>query len=234
MELVIHSMSRSSIEDPLPQRQTALPELQVALPGSAGTNEPAANERVSQSADGLLPVLASENPPVTGPVSQPADAQQVEQKEQVDLVICPHYSFENRWGINVELVDYATVERWNPLRLQMNNSTLRRLKIYRLAREPKIALLKSLESCNRLRRLEMDRLELAFGQMVTTFTLRNLGFLYIDSIIVVDVDDEQEVPGARAIARFDSVILRVLRLGKYQMVLVKCSLDLLVSNETFS
>lgn len=133
-------------------------------------------------------------------------------RNQPDLVICPHYSFENRWGSNPELVDYAVVERWNPIRLQMNNSSLKRVKICRLHREPKMALLRNLERYHQLRQLELDRLEL--DQPITTFALNMLVTLHIDSIIVVDAADD-EVPRARAVAKFDSSVLKILRLGKY-------------------
>lgn len=139
-------------------------------------------------------------------------------RNQRDLVICPHYFFENRW--KTKLVDYAIVERWNPIRLQMDNSSLRRLKIYQLARVPTMSLLRNLESHNKLIHLELDELELILDEKITSFSLKSLQVLSIDSIIAVDAD-ENRVPRGRVIAEFNAEVLHRVCLGK-SLLFIKC------------
>lgn len=188
MELVPYpDLIHRAVERVLPNRQRiAPPEIHYAPPNSPSVSSDFAKEPTDQL------VLYDDT-------------------NQRELVICPHYLFDNRW--KARLVDYATVERWNPERLQMDNSNLRRVKIYHLNRTAKTSLLQSLESCSRLARVEMDQLELVLGEEITTFNLQRLQVLSIDSIVVVDAD-EKRVPRGRVMVQFNSNVLSRVILGR--------------------
>ena len=141
--------------------------------------------------------------------------QPVDKLARQDLVICPHYSFENRWKSTNDLVDYEVVERPSTARLECKNWHIKRLKIADVPRIEKLYLLQNLENSG-LVQLEIDRLELVQMRAADEeieFRFDNLEVLSIASIVTVD-EHEKELPGVRTPVKIYAILLKEVHLGK--------------------
>ena len=137
---------------------------------------------------------------------------------QSDLVVCPHFTFNNRWESTNDLVDYAVVERPSTARLECKNWNIKRLKIVNVSRLDKQYLLLNLENSN-LAHLEIDKLEVVQRRNVNdvlTFNFDNLEVLSISSIVTVD-DHEKELPNVRSTVKINAILLKDVHLGKQSL-----------------
>lgn len=128
------------------------------------------------------------------------------------------YEFNNRWlSTDSLVVDYGSIERWNEDRLQMDNSNLRRIKIYGLQRESISDLLNRLSGSGRLYQLEIDVLRLLEGCR-TEYTFEALRVFAVDAVRVVDLQGqpavEREMPPPLPTIKLNARQLKTVHLGK--------------------
>lgn len=136
-----------------------------------------------------------------------------------DLVIIHYkggsYEFNNRWVSSNHLIDYGSIKRWNHDLLQMNNTKLKRLKIYGLERKPIADLLEQLSG--QLLQLEISTLELLEGSR-TEYSFKALKIFVVDSIQVVDRQGqpapEREMGPPRPSIKLNAKQLKTVHLGK--------------------
>ena len=134
--------------------------------------------------------------------------------QRKDLVITDSFQFDNRWRFGIEIVDYATIERWNDgFRLQMDNSHLKRIKIHGLLVDQISEMLKNLDGSESLKHLEIDTLWLQEGKEKRC-NFRALTSLSIDSVRVARLSGQaakRAPPQPKIVFKTDR--LRAVNLG---------------------
>lgn len=139
-------------------------------------------------------------------------------KRFADLIISSSFEFENRWAFTDEIVDYDAIERWSDRRLQMNNSNLKRIKLYGLSAKSITGLLRNLcenENRSQLEHLEIDKLEIVQGNKFhPDHVFNDLKVLSINSTKIVD-DRGEEAPGCLGVLAFNAPSLSTVYLGAH-------------------
>lgn len=142
---------------------------------------------------------------------------------QSDVVIVRYdlCSFNNRWRLENDVIDYNAIRFWSNAQefatIRLNWSSVKRLKIYGLARHQATELLTKLNSLTSVAQLEIDRLELYMG-VTSRYTFDSLDLLSIDSVRVIDINGGEK-PDAFAMLEINAKELNTVYLGEWNFEL---------------
>ena len=138
---------------------------------------------------------------------------------QSDVAIVPvgHYSFNNRWRLENDVIDCNAVRTWTEpeqfTSIKLNWPHLKRIKIFGLPRHQMTHLLNKLNTHSSVGQLEIDTLELHKG-VTSRYTFNSLDLLSIDSVRVIDISGH-EMPSSFSSLEINAKELNTVYLGEW-------------------